>query len=135
MKKIIFVAIHHNQFFDFLKITFIYQNWFLHVWHFVVIHHVKHWLFGAILLNYPTTLNHIVRLDLKRHVIKKCKKLWMHTRHGTISYVVWNKPIPSKNIVSLARQATISLSGNGIFQGMFQSIIGFQNTHFSFQWC
>jgi hypothetical protein len=87
-------------------------------------HHVKHWLFDAIFLNCPTTLNHIVRLDFKYRVIKKCKKLWMHTWDGTICYVVWNKPIPSKNIVSLARQATVSLSGNGIFQGLFQSIIG-----------
>jgi len=39
----------------------------------------------------------------------------MHTRDGIISYVIWNKPIPSKNSVSLARQATISISGNGIF--------------------
>jgi len=48
----------------------------------------------------------------------------MHTRDGIISYVIWNKLIPSKNSVSLARQANVSLSGNGNFQGLFQSIIG-----------
>lgn len=53
----------------------------------------------------------------------------MHARDGIISYVIWKKPIPSKNSVSLVRQATVSLSGNGIFQGLFQSIIGLLKIH------
>lgn len=41
------------------------------------------------------------------------------------SNVLWNGPIPPKNVVRLARQAAIMLGGNGFFQGMFQNIMGF----------